>query len=501
MVVNSAESVSVYSLYRRLCDAESTQNDQITVEVSISGDKRKHSLNRVGKAIDKFLAPRPWWNIIDEPYHWKASRSTTRFVIKFRRIRSKWDSILQQIASVQYPSACQNSLLTVHYRGGFDSFGNIFYDYETTARDNIWGIFNPYLTGPDINFLDDHSCKKLANKFECAFLPATNCSMPINLHKYKDNAPFLYFTNATITAKHLTLDEFYTAVKKQSADHPEYYSYSSESIPKITRYTYSGLFKPDESSTLKTLKKAKNTYESWQLLFCYLFLFRPNYDFRMRIARHINEWNNSLPIPFPMNELGVVGAGVGAQGDRIEGTVQEEGGGDCVAVRIRRDDRVVEGVDIYDWCKWNNPNVTTCFLADESWDTHYKCIAYHDMGCNMTMPYGAATLTHFLKAAKSISTSKNILIGTDDEKWLKNELKTVNREGLNIYTFFAPPGHRKNSIKNGVNYFAAITLARKCKSLVGQTGSAVTMLFLKIMCAQSANRIGECPPVYDLNNG
>eukprot|EP01036_Dinobryon_divergens_P011660 gene11660-15698_t len=43
-----------------------------------------------------------------------------------------------------------------------------------------------------------------------------------------------------------------------------------------------------------------------------------------------------------MNELGVVGAGVGAQGDRIEGTVQEEGGGDCVAVRIRRDDRVVE---------------------------------------------------------------------------------------------------------------------------------------------------------------
>jgi hypothetical protein len=46
-----------------------------------------------------------------------------------------------------------------------------------------------------------------------------------------------------------------------------------------------------------------------------------------------------------------------------------------------------------------------------------------DMGCGAQLPYGAATLEHFLNASLVLMPhNRNIFMMTDDPKWLKAEV-------------------------------------------------------------------------------
>ena len=46
------------------------------------------------------------------------------------------------------------------------------------------------------------------------------------------------------------------------------------------------------------------------------------------------------------------------------------------------------------------------------------------MGCGAQLPYGAASLEHFLNASRVLMPqNRNVFMLTDDSKWLKAEIK------------------------------------------------------------------------------
>eukprot|EP01036_Dinobryon_divergens_P000005 gene5-6_t len=58
----------------------------------------------IGKALDKFLGPRPWWFVKKEPFKWDhVNNSSLGNEIVLGRFGKEWDPILQQVSATQYP--------------------------------------------------------------------------------------------------------------------------------------------------------------------------------------------------------------------------------------------------------------------------------------------------------------------------------------------------------------------------------------------------------------
>eukprot|EP01041_Mallomonas_annulata_P009812 gene9812-20410_t len=438
----------------RMGEEDATGKTEITVNIhqhpAITADS-------IGRGIDTFLGPRPWWYVVNEPYRWRKEG----FHILLRRYDEKFINVFQHISITQYPGECEQSLLRTKITGGFDSFGNNFFNYVSSKQDSSCAVFIPYILPTEaITFLDEKTCIHTHNKFECAFIPASNCSLPSILTNGKHLEEF--FSNAGRHGTVIKHNEFNNLKENHKLN-------TRPTGPQITGTKSYGLFAP--VSKLETVKTSSDPYN---ILFGYGFLYRPNHHFRSLIAHIIQEWKKKQDLPFPTN-------------------------GDCVAVRIRRGDRTVGDRDIHEWCRQHVIYPNGSCLNDETGivDGNAHCVRYLDMGCQTGMPFAAVTLEHTLKAARAISQSKNVLVGCDDAEWLKNQIK-ITQTDLNIFPFTAPPNHR-HSTNGGAHYMAAIELASQCSSLVGHTGSAVTQFFYNIMCVRHANKIGVCPPLYDFS--
>ena len=218
--------------------------------------------------------------------------------------------------------------------------------------------------------------------------------------------------------------------------------------------------------------------DTYGLIFSYGFLYRQNHHFRSLIAHYIHEWKAKLPVPFPEDH-------------------------DCVAVIIRRGDRIAPGAhSMYEWCEKHKvyPN-GTCYndatgIVDHGQNCENHFVSY---GCQSATPYGEMSLAKVLNASRVVSQSNNVLVICEDTKWLKEEI-AITPTNLVLFPF-TPPSHvnyRKSTL-GGVSYMAAIETASTCSALVGHRGSAVTMFFYNIMCIRHAGLIGACPPLYDFS--
>eukprot|EP01041_Mallomonas_annulata_P011917 gene11917-24963_t len=111
-----------------------------TINIKVEPDQSA-TPEMIGRAIDKFLGPRPWWYVKKEPFKWShtsnSSSSGHEFVLG--RYNKEWDPILKYIATTQYPLSCDQSLLRLEVTGGFDSFGNNFGNYISAKGQVPWG--------------------------------------------------------------------------------------------------------------------------------------------------------------------------------------------------------------------------------------------------------------------------------------------------------------------------------------------------------------------------
>lgn len=445
------------------------ENGSTKIERKILMDGHLLTPSNVGNAIDSFLTTRPWWWVEKEPYRWNNVNHTREFDIILRRFEKVWDPVFNLLISSQYPADCHTVPLRAARTGGFDSFGNNFYNYVGAKTHFPSAIVTPYIRGSGVSFLDDHYCPHTKNRYECAFLPATNCPMPEALLNETERSDG--FTFAGRLAENLPDQKFRQYMSK--------FSNRQINSPAVSGMKSSGLYK-GKAHTHPT------STSPFGLFYGYALLFRPNHHFRSLVAHTISEWKAKQITPFPEN-------------------------GDCVAVVIRRGlDRSAGGNStMYEWCEKHKIHPDGSCLNDATGkiERHGDCVHYLDYGCQTGMPYGEMTLAHVLNASRIVSTSKNVLVRCDDPLWLEEQVK-VTPTDLTLF-LSTPPAHtvhdiyknKKKSTAGGVSYMAAIKLASMCSALVGHSGSAVTAFFHNNMCVRHSDKVGVCPHLYDFNGG
>eukprot|EP00597_Dinobryon_sp_UTEXLB2267_P010756 CAMPEP_0170101536 /NCGR_PEP_ID=MMETSP0020_2-20130122/2312_1 /TAXON_ID=98059 /ORGANISM="Dinobryon sp., Strain UTEXLB2267" /LENGTH=286 /DNA_ID=CAMNT_0010324641 /DNA_START=650 /DNA_END=1508 /DNA_ORIENTATION=- len=156
----------------------------------------------------------------------------------------------------------------------------------------------------------------------------------------------------------------------------------------------------------------------------------------------------------------------------------------CVAVHVRRDDRALPGVDMMEWCRnhtkidSNGRKMETGLWID---GTNLTDGQWADMGCGAQLPYGAATLEHFLNASRVLMPhNRNVFMMTDDPKWLKAEVKKYyslrrhqhHHDTMHIFFPSVRPNHRGGTFNSSIDFWASIAIARQCQAIVGHRGSA-----------------------------
>eukprot|EP01041_Mallomonas_annulata_P000141 gene141-226_t len=397
-------------------------------------------IEEVGKVIDNFLVSRPWWRVEKEPYTWSPTESTLKVV--FTRYSTAWEAELQFIAKTQYPTNCNNTLLSVELTSRFHEWGNAFYNYGSVSEHYTHAIFSPFVADPhchDVAYLDKEHCPSDPNKYTTAFLPTTNCTLPHQLVKCGIKSCKLHgnhFTNATEFGHILTDPEFWAIVEKDREN------YKDDEIRSISfpHYGYRGTY------NMTTILKKSHDARSREILFTYGILLRLNYKYRSLVAHEIFNFETKLlPLKFPTD-------------------------GNCVTIHIRRTDRIAAKHDyrnMTEWCDNHSGRVSSTM--------------WHDMGCNLGIPFGDVTLRMFLNASNIIKPAvRNVYIMTDDGDWVKKHMKEYENE-WNFFLLPAPSNHRKGSLVNGVNFLSSIELAKRCNGLVGHTGSAIMSLLLRIM--------------------
>jgi hypothetical protein len=140
----------------------------------------------ISSEVDKLIMPRPWWKITLEPYKWQVPMQSK---IVLERVHHHFEHRLRFISSVQYPDSttCSKSLLLLGHdmfvHPGAASALQMHYwnhiEYPFAVKQIYSSISNN--VNDSTAFVSGSDCPKILNKFECAFIPMTNCTMPTSL--------------------------------------------------------------------------------------------------------------------------------------------------------------------------------------------------------------------------------------------------------------------------------------------------------------------------------
>ena len=460
----------------------------------------------VNKAFDSFVTPRPWWVIKEEPYAWQSglvlhdekphldthgqlkSHNLEVTYATLSRIKHELECRMKHLAGVQFPpeEVCRSVPLAVG-RLIDNGWASMMALYGYARR--RYTISSPYISKTnspyeDTIFSPGGSCDTEKNKWLCAFLPTTNCSIPLAIVDCsnegcmeralgKDCAGAVWFDHAHNASKPMQpkpaeklLDSFNNA---QNSYHRQldsnYKAYDRFNLKKAVQYDVNNV--PRE--------RAPDTY--W-VTYLYGLLWRHGYRFRSEIAKILEEVRGNDSFAFTP-------------------------GFQCTAVHIRRGDRSLEGVDMVAYCKGHVRNVkpdgtpdnNNCSeVASGKW---VSCTSLSDLGCFSTIPFGALTLNNYLDKAWVLQKSHNIFLMTDaTPTWLEQQRANISSS----WKIFSLPAVDRQKPQQGLNFFASVAIARKCGALVGNWFSGVSMLVHESMCYAHSNKLGECPPTYDMGN-
>jgi len=148
--------------------------------------------SQLGVEIDFFLTPRMWWYVVDEPSSLELAPppdGTTTTHIRFDRVQHQLEVPLRHLANMQYPSesVCSASVLLLgRHDMGHPGWWSIMASYMTIRGHFRNAILSSYVSlGNDpldnVSFMTGSDCPHAVNKWTCAFLSPTNCSIPTSV--------------------------------------------------------------------------------------------------------------------------------------------------------------------------------------------------------------------------------------------------------------------------------------------------------------------------------
>lgn len=328
-------------------------------------------------------------------------------------------------------------------------------------------------------------CPDKVNKHECMFLPSTNCTPPEDLLPFlgQRKGDTLLFSKAAPDGKWLGEKRYSEYEKSDFKDLPDFkvddYTKTNtyEMIQLNRSYTYinTGHALTVETGPLLEFHHESDPFGSRKVYFSYAMRLRS--EFQLRVQYLV---------------------------DTFRATNHYYANQTCVMHHMRKDDRQEKGADMIDWCKQRS---------------YYDAVRKHlvtsgaglNYGCQLVLPYGAASLEHYLNASSIMFPNiKNIFIATDDQAWLHQALEeyasrennVVKTRQLRLLPFHPRHGHRQSSsLDVNAEFFATIELGRQCEGFVGYLqASAAADLFFGALCYRHHNHYLKCPNAFDFGS-
>lgn len=215
----------------------------------------------------------------------------------------------------------------------------------------------------------------------------------------------------------------------------------------------------------------------------------------------------------------------------------------CVAVQIRRGDRIMSDLD----------------NKKEQYSAYCKENPEGDYGCR-TVPFAFISLLNVTEVAPLLvhnpTEVQHLVVSTDDEGWLQEQIALLQRWAPQWQVHFLPApwlshfnvtdlqslhssdfsdtlgshahyGGAKNhsrahqlhhhalsvnkteaeakfkafgrsGLTGGIHFFASMAMLQQCEAFIGHFDSGVAWLMYAAMCHRHHGRVGMCPPMFDL---
>lgn len=466
-----------------------------------------------GLLVDRFLTTSPWWVVGKEVYghrHLDGQVNSTVHLIALHRYQVRYETQLRHLAAKQYPpsqSVCEST--PVHIGRMINSGWGSQMMFATKEGQFPYSVFNIWYTNNNTaseSMLTCHAddCRLYpgtVNKWECVFLPLTNCSlhqMPFTKCHFFEYKPgwgrvcfpweFAMYSNMTERGS----IDMKGAVGKRPITSYQLEVDRRYPISRNPHVVASPNFILADGEVVTT-----RGVQSHDLLTLFGSIFRPNYNLRSRVAIKLAELEADKHIPFPLGRT------------------------ECVAVHIRRGDRTREmNISMTEFCAMykaggverDNCNPFRLSVANANIPKELglpligSCQDLVDIGCFYAHPFGALTLVDYLQRAQLlVPSARAAFVMTDDGPWLDDQVKNLARSTSNVSTWQvgslsapAPSRFDQNGTRYTTDFWASVMAARQCAGFVGHWGSGVAQFVFAAMCFQHGEYTGVCPPASDI---
>lgn len=438
--------------------------------------------------LDDLLTTRLWLQIADESHPWNLTDSLH---ITIERVHHIQEGYLTWLSDIQYPTEelCNTRALAVctqtsiHPGWGSVISSVVEFHYRTRFSPIAMYISISNIPQDSAQFIAGINCPDEVNKWECAFLPVFNCTLPDFITKCHEHncVQDIYFQMLSNSSKNAQI--VYENKDVELLHHIGATQASPPTPRNAELWAKADLPKPTYRLSPKNTTKIRDTHGVHYGLQLNNFLFRFNSFYRSLIDltfRSLETRDNIRLSDFGTKEF-------------------------CVAAHIRRGDRINYEKNITQHCK-ENPND-------------------NDRGCGAEVPFANVDIPLVIKHAEQMLTgpSRHLFVTTDDPKWLEEQVELLDpkvKQRWKIhsipwehayaasYSSATPEEKHKTyyhmrsqaGTQSGVHFFASLKLMQSCDGFVGHFGSAVSWMIHNMMCAQHSIYQGVCPPTHDFHD-
>lgn len=486
-----ADSTTMEIVREVVMQSEYERVRKIQIEVESDGIAVKY----LQSAVDIFLEPRCWWIFHREGHTTPSSAEKKLYFNVLLRVDPSWESPLRRLSAIQFPrdvSACAEAALSVGHMVN-SGWGSHLSYYSTEILNHPWNIFtiwdsNSNLATESVAYASASLCPLTVNKRECAFLPTSNCSLPAEFANTKGefstdrsdkiwgNQLMVFYSSASESAKALTRE-----AAEQSGHSPRGSYQLALSQTDISHASYalrSTQFMDTDGFVCERTAQASALPSASAIAMMFAYILRPNARYRSLIHQRVLQFHEAFP-HVDMNH--------------------------CVAVHVRRGDRVRSAVNMTNYCDgMTRKEVNGEWICTNRHKSLVDCQAVADYGCFTAHPFGSLTLADYLRRVRMLMDTRDVFVLTDDEDWIREQIGRVENEAWKVGYVAAKKDGRGTSeavaTSNGVDFLASLRLASMCRGFVGHWGSGVSQLVYFYMCFQHGNTMAECPRAVDIGN-
>ena len=321
-VITTEELISVF---------DNTENSKLKYFVVDTYQNMKEFYQFVD-FIDGALLSRPWILIKKFVYKLNKEHHVILHHIIFEKLFGKIEKAMRLVAENNYPASqeiCATRPLYIVDVDG-DTWGNRAYNIggRVQRRDKFVKLF--FIAGSNTPYTYKDECTNKVNKYDCIFLPSTNCIIPESFDRGRHEE--LFYTKAASDGVVIAKDKLDAYEQNELKNIKSFgvdgdIEKSDHDLFKIqSKHHYLNTRKAVDITT-ETTEKIKEDVDFSTSAFKYVFgyVHRPNAEFRLKIQHYVDKFRTSTHPMFMSNSS-------------------------CVFAHIRKNDRALPHVDMTEWC-------------------------------------------------------------------------------------------------------------------------------------------------------